>query len=140
MFEMYFFWKGRLFLKKGPSSQENLHVDLYSPSSLWCLRYPLLSKVTSEPSLSQISLAMHLNIQRFNYYILDLHLLDCEEWGRTKIFIFIWIKPEVQPSILWLFLYSPCSDFDFYQDLFLGENTFKTRIGRWQTSQVLGVL
>ena len=140
MFEMYFFWKGRLFLKKGPSSQENLHVDLYSPSSLWCLRYPLLSKVTSEPSLSQISLAMHLNIHRFNYYILDLHPLDWEDWGRTKILIFIWIKPEVQPSILWLFLYSPCSDFDFDQDLFLGQNTFKTRIGRWQTSQVLGVL
>ena len=96
MFEMYFFWKGRLFLKKGPSSQENLHVDLYSPSSLWCLRYPLLSKVTSEPSLSQISLAMHLNIHRSNYYILDLHPLDWEDWGRTKILIFIWIKPEVQ--------------------------------------------
>ena len=37
-FEMYFFWKGRLFLEKGPSSQENLHAYLYSPSSLWCLR------------------------------------------------------------------------------------------------------
>ena len=56
-----------------------------------------MSKVTSEPSLSQISLAMHLNIHRFNYYILDLHPLDWEDWGRKKILIFIWIKPEVQP-------------------------------------------
>ena len=99
-----------------------------------------MSKVTSEPSLSQISLAMHLNLHRFKQYIPYLHILDWEDWGRTKILTLIRIKPEVKPSILWLFLYSPCSDFDFYQDLFLGENTFKTRIRRWQTSQVLGVL
>ena len=98
-----------------------------------------MSKVTSEPSLSQISLAMHLNLHRFKQYIPYLHILDWEDWGRTKILTLIRIKPEVKPSILWLFLYSPCSNFNFHQVLSLRENTFKTLIQRWQSRQELGV-